>query len=68
MDLIVYCAVLLVLGLARVRATRDVSDSVGIVETGGTITVNCELPIGQNLALIKEPYAYTIIIKELGLG
>lgn len=68
MDLIVYCGILFMLGVIRVNKTREVSDTVGITDTGGTTTVDCDLPIGQNLALLREPGAYTIILQELGLG
>lgn len=67
MDLLIYCGVLLVLGMTRVGKTRDVSDSVGIASTGGTTTIDCELPIGSNLGLIRERDAYTIILQQLGL-
>lgn len=67
MDLIIYCFIILVVGMIRVGKTREVPDSVGITNNGSTSTVNCELPIGGNLALIKEPGAYTIILEELGL-
>lgn len=67
MDLILYCGVLLLIGLIRVGKTSSVPDSVGIVSTGGTTTIDCDLPIGSNLSLIREPNAYTIILEELGL-
>lgn len=54
-------------GFIRVGKTQSVPDSVGIVSTGGTTTIDCELPVGQNLSLMKEPGAYTIILEELGL-
>lgn len=68
MDLVIYCGLLLILGFVRVSKTSSVPESVGITDTGGTTTVDCELPIGQNLALTRELEAYTIILKELGLG
>lgn len=67
MDLIVYCCILALVGIVRVGKTQDVPESVGIVSSGATTTVDCELPVGQNLALIKEHGAYTIILEELGL-
>lgn len=67
MDLIVYCGILLMLGVVRVNKTSSVPDSVGVAGNVGTTTADCELPIGQNLELIKEPEAYTIILKEFGL-
>ena len=67
MDLILYCGVLLLLGIIRVNQTRTVSESDGIVSATGTTTVNCDLPIGSNLSLIRESGAYTIILEELGL-
>jgi hypothetical protein len=66
MDLFVYCGILVILGIIRVNQTKTVSESVGITQTGGTI-VDCDLPIGSNLSLIREPGAYTIILEELGL-
>ena len=66
MDLIVYVIVLAILGAVRVRGTVNVSDSVGIVDTGTTTLVN-DLPIGDNLMMYKEPNAYTFILYELGL-
>lgn len=67
MDLIIYCGVLAILGIVRIGRTQDVPESVGITSSGETTTINCELPIGSNLGLIKEPGAYTIILEELGL-
>lgn len=67
MDLIVYCGILFLIGVVRVGRTSSVPDSVGIVSTGGTTTIDCDLPIGSNLRLIREPNAYTIILEELGL-
>ncbi len=67
MDLIIYCAVLFMLGMMRVSKTKDVDDSIGIVETGETSTVNCELPVASNLQLIRDRDAFTIILKEFDL-
>jgi hypothetical protein len=70
MDLIIYCIILVLIGFMRVGQTAQVSDDVGIVDTGVT-TVTCaeyaDLPVGQNLGLIKEPDAYTLILEEWGL-
>lgn len=67
MDLIVYCAALALIGFIRVSKTQNIPESVGIIDTGATSTISCELPIGSNLALIREPGAYNIILEELGL-
>lgn len=67
MDLFIYCGIILVLGITRVNQTRHVSDSVGIVDIGTTTTIDCELPIAQNLGLVREYGAYTLILEELGL-
>lgn len=68
MDLIIYCAVLFILGAMRINQTKDVSDNVGIVDMGDTSTVDCSLPIASNLSLQKDPMAYTIILKEFNLA
>lgn len=67
MDLLIYLAVLGIVGYIRFYKTQQVSDSVGIVETGATITADCDLPIASNYALKKESGAYTLILTELGL-
>ncbi|MBR3598675.1 MAG: hypothetical protein IKL53_02230 [Lachnospiraceae bacterium] len=67
MDFIVYLILIGLIGFGRVTQTREVSDSVGIVDNGITTTIDCELPIAQNLAMVKEPDAYTLILEELGL-
>lgn len=67
MDLIVYCSILAIVGFIRVGSTQHVSESAGIVSSSGTDTIDCDLPVGSNLALLKEPGAYTIILEELGL-
>ena len=66
MDLILYIIVLAIIGFLRVRGTQDVPDTVGIIETGGTTLVS-DLPIGDNLTLMREQNAYTFILYELGL-
>ena len=67
MDAIIYIIILYIIGMYRKGSTMAVSETEGIVSTGGTTTVNCELPYGQNLALYKEQGAYTLILQELGL-
>lgn len=68
MDLLVYMAVIVIVGFLRVGTTARVSDDVGIVDTGATVIMASEdLPIGQNLALLKEAGAYTLILEDLGL-
>lgn len=67
MDLLIYCAVLDILGYVRFYKTQQVADTVGIVDTGATTTANCDLPIASNLGLVKEAGAYTLILEELGL-
>lgn len=67
MDFLIYLAVLTAMGYFRFYKTKDVSDTVGIVSSGTTVTAECELPIASNLALKKEEGAYTLILEEFGL-
>lgn len=55
------------LGLYRFNQTKDVSETVGIVETGATVTSDCELPVASNLGLVKEAGAYTLILDQFNL-
>lgn len=72
MDLFAYLLIILVIGVARVNTTKNVSDEVGVVSES-IIATNVdmseieELPLAQNLALIKEPDAYKYILYDLGL-
>lgn len=65
MDLLLYCGVLLVLGFMRVGSTANVSDDVGVADAA--VVEPCDLPVGGNLMLNREPHAYTLILMELGL-
>lgn len=67
MDVLIYTILLIVLGLHRFNQTKDVSETVGIVETGVTVTSDCELPVASNLGLIKEAGAYTLILDQFNL-
>lgn len=67
MDLILYCLVIGVVGLVRQSKTRNVPDDVGVVSMGGTVSMDYDLPVGNNFLMWKEPEAYTLILQELGL-
>ena len=67
MDILIYTILLVVLGLYRFNQTKDVSETIGIVETGATVTSNCELPVASNLGLVKEAGAYTLILDQFNL-
>lgn len=68
MDLILYVLILIVIGFIRVSKTQDISDDVGIVNTGATVSrFSNDLPVASNLQLVKEDGAYTLILEELGL-
>lgn len=67
MDFLIYIAVLAFIGFVRMNKTRNVADNIGIVSTGATVTVNCDLPYSSNLALVKEAGAFTLILEDLGL-
>ena len=67
MDIILYTILLIVLGLYRFNQTKDVSETIGIVETGATVTSNCELPVASNLGLVREAGAYTLILDQFNL-
>lgn len=67
MDAIVYAILIIALGLYRFSQTKDVSESVGIVDTGATVTCDCELPVAANLGLVKETGAYTLILDQFNL-
>lgn len=66
MDLFAYCAILGIVGFIKISKTKNVSDEVGI--TGSqTVVQTVDLPVGANLRLLREPGAYTAILRELGL-
>lgn len=67
MDILIYCAVIATIGFLRVSGTSQVADTVGIVNTGATVTADCDLPVASNLELIKEDGAFTLILEEFGL-
>lgn len=68
MDLILYVFILIVIGFIRVSKTQNISDDVGIVNTGATVSrFSNDLPVASNLQLAKEDGAYTLILEELGL-
>lgn len=68
MDLILYVLILIVIGFIRVSKTQNISDDVGIVSTGETVSrFSNDLPVASNLQLAKEDGAYTLILEELGL-
>ena len=68
MDLILYVLILIVIGFIRVSKTQNISDDVGIVNTGATVSrFSNDLPVASNLQLAKEDGAYTLILEELGL-
>ena len=67
MDLIIYIIVLVLIGISSLNRTKAVSESVGIIDSGATVTVDCDLPISENLALKKEFGAYTLILEQFGL-
>lgn len=68
MDLVVYIGILLVIGFIRVNKTQNISEDIGIVDTGATVSrFSDDIPLASNLQLEKEPGAYTLILEELGL-
>lgn len=67
MDAIIYIVMIIVLGLYRFGQTKNVSESIGIVETGATVTCDCELPVASNLGLVREAGAYTLILDQFDL-
>lgn len=67
MDLIIYCIILFLLGCYRVGATKNVDESVGIIQQGVEQTDYDNLPYGENLALVRDYKAFTLILEELGL-
>lgn len=67
MDLLLYCLILFIAGTVRVNKTKNISELDGIVASVGTTTAECSLPVAENLHLIKEQGAYTLILMELGL-
>lgn len=69
MDLLIYCAILAILGFVRIGQTSRISEDEGIAETGATVLVQeyDNIPIGDNLALNREYNAFTLILEELGL-
>ena len=69
MDCLIYCLILAVLGFIRVTQTASISDEEGIVDTGATVISQeyDNIPIGDNLALVKESGAFSLILEEFGL-
>lgn len=65
MDLLIYCGILLIIGLIKVNATASVSDDVGVADV--SVVEVSDLPVGSNLMLKREIGAYTLILHELGL-
>ena len=67
MDALLYIVLVLGLGIYRIyfpaKNVTEVSNSTVIDHE----VVEDELPIGSNLALKREPDAFTFILKELGL-
>ena len=66
MDLLVYCLVLIVLGITKFKEpATTVKPEKG---TFAPVSVQvADLSIGQNLQLAKITGAYTYILKEFGL-
>ena len=68
MDLVLYICIILIVGFMRVSKTQYISDDIGIIDTGATVSRFSEdIPLASNLKLEKEQGAYTLILEELGL-
>lgn len=66
MDFIIYLAVLLIAGSLKISKTKSVPDEVTITGNNSSVIYD-DIPVGANLALLREPNAYTKILVELGL-
>lgn len=68
MDLLVYTLILVAVGFIKMN-----KKSVSLpTPSGGTniemgTTVDVDIPIGNNLRLMREPEAYTLILQQFGL-
>ena len=69
MDLVVVVLFTFIYGFIKLYRSGNISlDSSPVMNDDGSITVSESFrPVGNNLMLKKEPDAYTLILKELGL-
>lgn len=67
MDALLYLGIIALIGCVRVNQTKDIANNVGIIQTGSTIKVKQDIPVGNNVTLYREAGAYTLILEELGL-
>lgn len=69
MDLVLVVIFTFVYGFIKLYKSGNIGfDSSPVMNEDGTITTSEDFrPVGSNLMLKKEPDAYTLILKELGL-
>lgn len=70
MDLIIYVIVITVFGFIRMNAKQTVQEQYSIIGDGITVDTEVtasELKIGNNLRLLRDKNAFTLILEELGL-
>ena len=68
MDLLVYTLILVAVGFIKMnkKSVSLPTPSSGTNIEMGTI-VDVDIPIGNNLRLMREPEAYTLILQQFGL-
>lgn len=70
MDLILYVVVISVFGFMRMSAKQTVQEQYSIIGDGVTVDSQVtagELKVGNNLRLLRDKNAFTLILEELGL-
>ena len=70
MDLIVYIVIITVASFIKMRAKQTVQEQYSIIGDGVTVdsqVTSGDLKIGNNLRLLREKDAFTLILEELGL-
>lgn len=72
MDMLVYIFIILIVGFGKVYSTRSVSSEASIVNDNpilesAEVSMWENLPVGDNLRLVRDPYAYHYILYDLGL-
>lgn len=70
MDLIVYIVIITVFGFMRMSAKQTVQEQYSIIGDGITVdseVTSGDLKVGNNLRLLRDKNAFTLILEELGL-
>lgn len=68
MDFLIYLGILFVIGMYRVNATKNIPDDVSISMSQQQVVEMSDLPVAENLQLVRDPNAFMYIVRQLGLG